>query len=62
MEFHIKNNYIKKFLSKYSNQNELKVLKYLTIVGIHYLETQYQDGIAYSELKRLASKQIVENI
>jgi hypothetical protein len=55
MEFHIKNNYIKKFLSKYSNQNELKVLKYLTIIGISYLDAQYRDGLSYSELKHIAS-------
>ena len=38
MEFNIKSNYIKKFLNHYSNHNELKLIKYLTVLGINTLE------------------------
>jgi hypothetical protein len=55
MEFQIKNPFIKRFLSKYSNQNELKLLKYLTILGIKSLESLNRESISFSDIKRLAS-------
>jgi hypothetical protein len=58
MEFQIKNPYIKRFLSKYSNQNELKVLKYLRVLGVKYLETLNKQAISFSDLKSLASTSI----
>ena len=55
MEFHVKNIYIKRFLSQYPRQNELKVLKYLTILGIHSLITNNQGNIYLEELNKKAS-------
>ena len=55
MEFHVKNHYIKKFLGQYPQQNELKLLKYLTILGIHYLSSINEKSISFPELKKLAS-------
>lgn len=56
MEFHVKNTYIKGFLSKFKGQNELKVLKYLTIIGISHLLSQNKELPSFSEIKKIASK------
>lgn len=56
MEFYIKNHYIKKFLSNYSNQNELKIIKYLTIIGINHLQSNQKGKLSYFDLKKIASK------
>jgi len=56
MEFQIRNSYIKKFLGGFSNQNELKIIKYLTILGINSLENSKNYNISFSELKKMASK------
>ena len=55
MEFHIRNKFIKKFLSKHPNHNELKVVKYLTILGINFLEQSKKNGISFEKLKQMAS-------
>ena len=55
MEFQIRNKYIKKFLSKHPNNNELKVVKYLTILGINLLEQNNKNGISFDQLKIFAS-------
>ncbi len=56
MEFHVKNNYIKRFLSQYKGQSELKLLKYLTIIGIHTLQSQGGENVAYVDIEKMASK------
>lgn len=56
MEFHIKNNYIKKFLSKHPTQNELKLIKYLTVLGIHQLEKEGKSNVSFNEIKKKARK------
>lgn len=56
MEFDVRNNYIKKFLSNYSNQNQLKLIKYLTVIGIHHLHNTQQNKASYYDLKKIASK------
>lgn len=56
MDFTIRNKYIKKFLSNFANRNEVKVIKYLTILGIHSLQSKNQSNISFEELQNLASK------
>jgi len=56
MEVHINNAYLQHFISKHSDQSVSKVLKYLAILGIHFLETLKKQNITFQELKEFASK------
>lgn len=55
MEFTIRNKYIKKFLSGFANHNQMKVIKYLTILGIDALKKNQHSSITFEELQNLAS-------
>ncbi len=59
MEFQIRNSYIKKFLGGFAHQNELKIIKYLTILGIHFLDTNKNFNITFADLKKMASNQLI---
>jgi len=61
MEFQIRNSYIKKFLGGFAHQNELKIVKYLTILGIHFLDTNKNLNVTFAELKKMA-KNITKNV
>jgi len=61
MEFQIRNSYIKKFLGGFAHQNELKIIKYLTILGIHYLDMNKKFDITFAELRKMA-KSITKNV
>jgi len=56
MEVQINNSYLQNFISKYSHQSETKVVKYLAILGLHFLEKNSKDDISLNELKAFASK------
>jgi len=62
MEFYIRNNFIKKFLANYSNQNQLKIIKYLTLVGIQHLQDTGRGKLSYGDLKQIASKKSLKLI
>jgi hypothetical protein len=54
MEVQINNSYLQNFISKYSHQSETKVVKYLAILGLHFLEKNSKDDISLTELKGFA--------
>lgn len=55
MDFGVRNKYIKKFLSTYPNLNGLKLIKYLTIIGIDTVKKLYKAPISYEVIQNLAS-------
>jgi len=57
MEVQINNSYLQNFVSKYSNQSATKVMKYLAVLGLHFLEKNSKEDISLNELKAFASKQ-----
>jgi len=60
MEVHINSNYIEGFISKYAKENSSKVVKYLAIFGIHFLDTINKQNLSISEMKSLA-KSIIKS-
>ena len=56
MEVQINNSYLQSFISKYSHHSETKVVKYLAILGLHFLEKNSKEDISLNELKAFASK------
>jgi len=57
MEVHINNAYLQQFISKHSDQSISKTIKYLAVLGIHFLETMNKQNISFQELKEIASKE-----
>ena len=55
MDFTIRNKYLKKFLSNFSNRNPIKLMKYLSIIGVDTLRKNNKSSISYEELQQLAS-------
>lgn len=60
MDFTIRNKYLKKFLSNFSNRNPIKLMKYLSIIGVDALRKNSKSSISYEELQQLASMEIVD--
>jgi len=54
MEVQINNSYLQNFISKYSNQSATKVMKYLAVLGLHFLEKNSKEDISLNELKAFA--------
>ena len=55
MDFSVRNKYIKKFMSNYSTNNGLKLIKYLTIIGIDSVRKLHKPPITYETIQKLAS-------
>lgn len=55
MEIRINSDFIENFVTKYQ-ENAAKAIKYLAVLGIHFLETINKPDLSFEQLQAFASK------